>query len=117
MPNGSTAPGNVCPWPSLPINGSTLATGLGAAACIETYVMAMQAAKSIKPEAVREALAAADFDTQYAHIKFTPEGDGDPLNLGGMIGQVQKGKLETVFPEKAKSADAVYPAQTWDKKA
>ena len=73
----------------------------GAAACIETYVMAMQAAKSLKPEPVRDALAAADYETFYARIKFTPDGDGDPLTLGGMIGQVQKGKLETVFPEAA----------------
>lgn len=89
----------------------------GAAACIETYVMAMQAARSLKPEAVRDALAAADYETFYARIKFTPDGDGDPLTLGGMIGQVQKGKLETVFPDAAKSASPVYPAQTWDKKA
>ena len=89
----------------------------GAAACIESYVMAMQAAKSIKPDAVRDALAAADFETMYARIKFTPDGDGDPLSLGGMIGQVQKGKLETVFPEKARSASAIYPAPAWDKKA
>jgi branched-chain amino acid transport system substrate-binding protein len=89
----------------------------GAAACIETYVLAMQAAKSIKPEPVREALAAADFETFYARIKFTPEGDGDAIALGGMIGQVQKGKLETVFPEAAKSAAPIYPAPTWDKKA
>jgi branched-chain amino acid transport system substrate-binding protein len=89
----------------------------GASACIETYVMAMQAAKSLKPEAVREALAAADFETFYARIKFTPDGDGDPLALGGMIGQVQKGKLETVFPVAAKSANPLYPAPTWDKKA
>jgi len=89
----------------------------GAAACIETYVMAMQAAKSIKPEAVRDALAAADFETMYARIKFTPDGDGDALLLGGMIGQVQKGKLETVFPGEARSAEAVYPTPTWDKKA
>ena len=75
----------------------------------------MQEAKSTKPEAVRDALAADDWDTQYAHIKFTKDGDGEPLNLGGMIGQVQKGKLEIVFPEKAKSAGAVYPKPTWDK--
>ena len=49
----------------------------GAAACIETYILAMQAAKSIKPEAVRDALAAADYETFYSRIKFTPEGDGD----------------------------------------
>ena len=89
----------------------------GAAACIETYVMAMQAAKSVKPDPVRDALAAADYETFYARIKFTPDGDGDPLTLGGMIGQVQKGKLETVFPLEAKSAAVVYPAQPWDKKA
>jgi branched-chain amino acid transport system substrate-binding protein len=88
----------------------------GAAACIETYVMAMQAAKSLKPEAVREALAAADYETFYARVKFTPDGDGDAISLGGMIGQVQKGKLETVFPEEAKSAAPIYPSPAWDKK-
>lgn len=89
----------------------------GAAACIETYVLAMQAAKSLKPDAVRDALVAADFETFYARIKFTPDGDGDPLTLGGMIGQVQKGKLETVFPVAAKSSNPIYPAPAWDKKA
>lgn len=89
----------------------------GAAACIETYVLAMQAAKSLEPKAVRDALAAADFETFYSRIKFTPDGDGDPLLLGGMIGQVQKGKLETVFPERARSAPPIYPSPTWDKKA
>ena len=34
-----------------------------------------------------------------------------------MIGQVQKGKLEIVFPRGRHSATAVYPAPTWDKKA
>jgi branched-chain amino acid transport system substrate-binding protein len=87
----------------------------GAAACIEAFIIAMQQAKSTNPEAVREALAAADWDTQYAHIKFTKDGDGEPLNLGGMIGQVQKGKLEIVFPQGAKSAGPVYPKPAWDK--
>jgi len=89
----------------------------GAAACILTYVMAMQQAKSIKPEAVRDALAAADFQTFYSRIKFTPEGDGDAIILGGMIGQVQKGDVAIVFPKEASLASAVYPAPTWDKKA
>jgi branched-chain amino acid transport system substrate-binding protein len=89
----------------------------GAAACIETYVLAMQAAKSIKPEAVRDALASANFETFYSRIKFTPQGDGDAILLGGMVGQVQKGKLETVFPDAARSAQPVYPSPPWDKKA
>ena len=89
----------------------------GAAACIETYILAMQAAKSTKPEAVRDALAAADYETFYSRIKFTPEGDGDEILMGGMIGQVQKGKLEIVYPEKARSAPPIYPAPTWEQKA
>lgn len=89
----------------------------GAAACIETYVMAMQAAKSTRPEAVRDALAAADYETFYSHIKFTPEGDGDAILMGAMIGQVRKGKLEIVFPADARSAEAIYPVPAWDKKA
>ena len=89
----------------------------GAAACIETYVRAMQAAKSTKPEAVRDALAAADYETFYSRIKFTSDGDGDELLLGGMIGQVQKGKLELVFPEAARTAPVIYPGLPWDKKA
>ena len=89
----------------------------GAAACIETYILAMQAAKSTKPEAVRDALSAADYETFYSRIKFTPEGDGDEILMGGMIGQVQKGKLEIVYPEAARTAPAIYPAPAWDKKA
>jgi branched-chain amino acid transport system substrate-binding protein len=89
----------------------------GAAACIETYVLAMQAAKSTDPEKVRDALAKADYETFYSRIKFTPEGDGDELLMGGMIGQVQKGKLEIVFPAAAASAKPLYPQPTWDKKA
>lgn len=89
----------------------------GAAACILTYVMAMQAAKTTAPEAVRDALAAADFETFYSRIKFSPQGDGDQILMGGMIGQVQKGGLATVFPEEARSAPPVYPQPDWDKKA
>jgi branched-chain amino acid transport system substrate-binding protein len=89
----------------------------GAAACILTYVMAMQAAKSTQPDAVRDALSAADFETFYSRIKFTPQGDGDEIILGGMIGQVQQGKLAIVFPQEAKTGSAIYPAPSWDKKA
>jgi branched-chain amino acid transport system substrate-binding protein len=89
----------------------------GAAACIETYILAMQAANSTKPQAVRDALASADYETFYSRIKFTPDGDGDPIVMGSMIGQVQKGKLEIVFPAEARSAQPIYPQPAWDKKA
>jgi branched-chain amino acid transport system substrate-binding protein len=88
----------------------------GAAACILTYILAMQAAKSLRPEAVRDALAAADYQTFYSRIKFTPQGDGDPIIMGAMVGQVQKGNMEIVFPKEASSASLTYPAPPWDKR-
>jgi branched-chain amino acid transport system substrate-binding protein len=89
----------------------------GAAACILTYLLAMQQAKSIDPQAIRDALAVADYETFYSRIKFTPQGDGDAILMGGMIGQVQKGKLEIVFPEEARSAGVIYPAPAWSQRA
>ena len=89
----------------------------GAAACILTYVLAMQAAKSTQPEAVRDALSAADYETFYSRIKFTPQGDGDEIILGGMVGQVQQGRLAIVFPQEAKTGSPIYPAPSWNNKA
>ncbi|HZS83332.1 MAG TPA: amino acid ABC transporter substrate-binding protein [Stellaceae bacterium] len=89
----------------------------GAAACIVTYILAMQDAKSTEPAKVRDALAKADYETFYGRIKFTPDGDGDPLLMGPSMAQVQKGKLELVFPENARTAPTIYPVPPWDKKA
>jgi branched-chain amino acid transport system substrate-binding protein len=85
----------------------------GGAACIVTYVKAMQAAKSIKPGPVRDALAVTDLDTVYGRVKFTKDGDGDPILLGPAIGQVQKGAVEIVFPAAAKTGALVYPSPKW----
>jgi branched-chain amino acid transport system substrate-binding protein len=88
----------------------------GAAACILTYVTAMQEAKSTAPDAVRKAIAAADYDTFYGRIKFTPQGDGDATIMGALVAQVKDGGLVTLFPETAKTADPVYPMVPWDKR-
>ena len=89
----------------------------GAAACIVTYVEAMKAAKSVKPEAVRDALASIDVQTLYGRVKFTSEGDGDALLLGPAIGQVQKGVVELVYPPQAKTAELIYPSPKWMEKS
>jgi branched-chain amino acid transport system substrate-binding protein len=52
----------------------------------------------------------------YGRVKFTPEGDGDPLLLGPAIGQVQKGIVELVFPDSAKTGTLVYPSPKWSEK-
>jgi branched-chain amino acid transport system substrate-binding protein len=85
----------------------------GAAACILTYVRAMQAAKTIRPEAVREAIAAADFETFYSRIKFTPQGDGDPNVMGAMVAQIQEGALKILYPDAVRSAEPIYPMPAW----
>jgi branched-chain amino acid transport system substrate-binding protein len=84
-----------------------------AAACITTYIQAMQQANSIDPAHVRDALAGIDIVTQYSRIKFTNDGDGDPVIMGPWVGQVVKGKAEVVAPASAKTADYIYPAPPW----
>jgi branched-chain amino acid transport system substrate-binding protein len=86
------------------------------AACVITYVQAMQQAKSLKPQAVRDALAAIDIETLYGRVKFTADGDGDPVIMGPGVGQVQKGGMEFVYPLSGKTADVVYPVPHWDQK-
>lgn len=86
---------------------------VAASACIVCYAKAMQDAGSIDPQAVRDKLAALDFETMYGHIKFTPEGDGDPVLMGSSVGQLRNNGLDIVFPEKAATAKLVYPMPSW----
>ncbi len=86
------------------------------AACIVTYVRAMQAAGSTKPGAVRDALAAIDIETLYGRVKFTADGDGDPVIMGPGVGQVQHGSMEFVFPPSGRTAAVIYPMVPWDQR-
>jgi branched-chain amino acid transport system substrate-binding protein len=88
-----------------------------AAACVITYLLAMQEARSTTDMAsIRKALAASDHETVYNRIKFTPEGDGDPIRMGFMVGQVQGGRIALVAPENIRTAPAVYPVPQWQQK-
>ena len=59
------------------------------------------------PEKVRDALAALDYESLYGRIKFTPDGDGDPVLMGPAIGQIQNGDLQVVFPDRVASAKLI----------
>lgn len=87
------------------------------AACIVTYAQAMKTANSIDPGKVRDALAATDFACFYGHIKFTADGDGDPLLLGPLVAQVQGGQLKVVHPVAAATAQPVYPVPAWPERS
>lgn len=80
---------------------------VAASACIVSYIKAMQAVGGLDAEKVRDALAALDFESLYGWIKFTPDGDGDPVLMGPAIGQLQNGNPEVVFPERLASAKLV----------
>jgi len=86
-----------------------------AAACVVTYVLAMQQARSATDvPAIRKALAAADFETLYGRIRFTADGDGDPQSL--KVGQVQAGRIVLVYPENVRVAATVHPLPSWQSK-
>lgn len=85
----------------------------GAAACITTYVHAMQQAGSLKPDRVRDALAQTDISTLFNRIKFSPEGDGDSIVMGAKIGQIQKQRFEIVYPQAQRTASLLYPTAPW----
>ena len=87
------------------------------AACIVTYIEAMMAAKSIDPVKVRDALATIDVNTQYARIKFTEQGDGDPVIMGPWVGQVVGGAPEVIAPANAKTAPYTYPTPPWSQRS
>jgi branched-chain amino acid transport system substrate-binding protein len=84
------------------------------AACIVAYVEAMKKAGTITDRnAIRDALASLDLETFYGRIKFTAQGDGDPVLLGPMVIQRQKGDVTVVYPKEAASAQVAYPAPAW----
>lgn len=89
---------------------------VGGVACIESYVLAMQAAASIEPAKVRDQLAKADFETVYGPVKFTPEGDGDPIVMGPRIGQVKSRQVEMVYPPSLATAKTQFPVPAWSEK-
>ena len=89
---------------------------VGASSCITTYVEAMRTAGSLDPVVVRDAWAATDITTVFGPVKFTKDGDGDPLLMGAKLGQVQDGEIKVVFPPKLKTGDLVYPTPAWNEK-
>ncbi len=87
------------------------------AACIVSYLEAAKNAGSLDGDAVRDALAASDFECFYGRIKFTEDGDGDPALLGPLLIQRQDGEVKVVHPEAAAQAEPVYPAPNWADRA
>jgi branched-chain amino acid transport system substrate-binding protein len=89
---------------------------IAASCCIVCYVMAMKNAGSLEPTKVRDALAALDFTSLYGRVKWTPDGDGDPVLMGAKVGQIQNGVPEIVYPPDAATAELIYPMTKWSER-
>ena len=86
------------------------------ASCIVTYLEAAKQAGTLELNAVRDALAAIDFECFYGRIKFTEDGDGDPSLLGPMLMQRQGESMAIISPQDAATAEAIYPAPAWSER-
>ena len=80
---------------------------------VEALVKAIEKAGSLDPKAVRDALAASDFQSLYGHIKFADNGQ---IHLDQTVIQVQNGKPAAVFDGDKFLAQAKYPMPDWSKR-
>lgn len=87
------------------------------AVCIVSYLQAAKNAGTLELDAVRDALSSLDYQCFYGHIRFSPEGDGDPSLLGPLLIQRQDGEMEVIAPQDGASAAPVYPVPTWAERA
>lgn len=88
-----------------------------AAACIVAYCWALQQVERVDDgNAVRDALARIDIESLYGRIKFTPEGDGDPVLMGSAVQQVQGGQTKVVFPVALREAPMQWPIQPFSER-
>jgi branched-chain amino acid transport system substrate-binding protein len=83
-----------------------------ATADVETFVKAIEAAGSLEPKKVRDAIAKVNFASAYAQIRFAPNGQ---INLPQIVIQIQKGQVVEVFTEDF-IKKPIYPIPAWDKR-
>ncbi len=83
-----------------------------AIADVEAYVHAIQAAGSLDPKKVRDALAKVNFESVYGPIRFAAAGQ---INLPQNVIQIQGGQIVPIYGTKM-IGHAVYPMPAWNKR-
>ncbi|TAL77344.1 MAG: amino acid ABC transporter substrate-binding protein [Burkholderiaceae bacterium] len=83
------------------------------AADVEAIVKAIEKAGSLNPKAVRDALAASDFQSLYGHIAFAPNGQ---ISLDQVVIQIQNDKPIAVYDGQHFMTPAKYPMPAWSKR-
>ncbi|WP_192248772.1 amino acid ABC transporter substrate-binding protein [Mesorhizobium silamurunense] len=81
------------------------------AADVEALAKAVEAAGTIDPKAVRDAIAKLNFDSLYGTVAF---GENGQINLAQTVVQIQDGNLAAVYGGKGFIEKPKYPMPTWD---
>lgn len=82
-------------------------------ATVEALVNAIEAAGSLDPKKVRDALAKSSFDSLYGHIAFNDKGQ---ISLPQIMIQIQNDKVVPIFAGKGFINKLEYPLPSWDKR-
>jgi len=86
--------------------------GAAGAVAVETLVKAIEKAGSLEKSKVRDAIAASDFDSLYAHVKFNA---GGQVVIPQIVIQIQNGQVTPIFTDKF-IGKPVFPVPAWSKR-
>jgi branched-chain amino acid transport system substrate-binding protein len=81
-----------------------------AVADVEAFVKAIEAANTVDPAKVRDAIAKVDFDSLYGRVRFNATGQ---ISLPQTVVQIQKGNLVAIYGSKGQMAKPLYPMPPW----
>jgi branched-chain amino acid transport system substrate-binding protein len=84
-----------------------------AVADAEALVKAIEAAGTLDPKKVRDAIAQVDFDSLYGRIQFNAAGQ---INLPQTVVQVQSDAVVAIYGQKGLIGKPLYPMPSWDKR-
>lgn len=79
---------------------------------VEAYAKAIEAAGSLDPAKVRDALAKVDFNSLYGHVKFAANGQ---ISLPQTVIQIQDGQIVPIYSDKFLNKPR-YPLPAWTKR-
>lgn len=85
-----------------------------AVADVETYAKAVEAAGSLDPKKVRDAIAHVDFDSLYGRIRFSPSGQ---IDLPEIVVQVQRDQVVPIYGQQGFVGKPAYPMPAWDQRS
>lgn len=85
-----------------------------AKAIIAAMQNVLSAGKMLTGPNIRQALVDLDITLPMEHLVFDQR--GDPRHYRHVVVQIQKGRLEVVYPQSRSTSPAVYPMPTWEQR-